>query len=341
MKPRIQLSPTRLRHYRLRRGLSLKQSGECLRKRPLQDIASLANMYERIERTGVTSPERAQTIAAMLGVDVAVLSGDRSDEGFGFDWWLESNSSSSPPMLLQGTSQLMNRLWISIEHEALFDFQESLPVHARFHMTRAECKLTYWRPDLPQSEPRWWSIRPARRSESGITWLEFTQHELEVLSERARSTAGWSADVVHTNGRLEPAARSEVGYSLRHVQSDERLALEDRVTDLYFETTNQLCASLLQQFKRTGAERAYVRADREGLTIAPLPGEGFFLVQRVWRRPGRGKWKLCPWRSASVRRLGEELEVKLQRAIPGIQFCDLDLESKTFVPRRGQESSPP
>lgn len=341
MKPSIQLSPTILRHYRTRRGLSLKQSGECLRKTPKQPPESLANMYERVERTGITSPERARTIAAMLGVDVVVLSGERGDEGFDFDWWLESNSSSCPPMLLQGTAQLMNRLWSSIEHEASFDFQESLPVHARFHMTKAEWKLTYWRPDLPQSARQWWSIRPARRSESGITWLEFTQYEYEVLSERARSTAGWSADVVHTKGRQEPAVGSEVGYSLRHVKSDERLAPKDQIADLYFETTNQLCASLLQQFKRTGADRAYVRADREGLTIAPLPGEGFFLVQRVWRRPGRGKWKLCPWRSASVRRLGEELEAKLQRAIPGIQFCDLDLEAKTFVPRRGQESSPP
>ena len=104
VKPSIQLSPTILRHYRLRRGLSLKQSGECLRKRPKQTIESLANMYERIERTGITSPERAQTIAAMMGVDVAVLSGERGDESFGFEWWLESNSSTCTPMLLQGTA---------------------------------------------------------------------------------------------------------------------------------------------------------------------------------------------------------------------------------------------
>lgn len=341
MKPSIQLSPTILRHYRLRRGLSLKLSGECLRKKPSQTIESLANMYERVERTGITSPERAQTIAVMLGVDVAVLSGERGDEGFGFEWWLESNSSTCTPMLLQGTAQLMSRLWDSIEREASFDFHESPAVHARLHITKAECKLTYWRPGLPQIEPQWWSIRPARRIETGITWLEFTQHELEVLSERARSTAGWSADVVHTKGRQEPAVGSEVGYSLRHVKSDERLALGDRITDSYFETTGQLCASLLQRFKRTGATSAYVSADRECLTVAPLRGEGFFVAQRVWRSTARSKWKLCPWRSASLRRLGEELKAKLKRAVPGIQFCELDLDAKTFVTRRGQESSPP
>jgi hypothetical protein len=117
------------------------------------------------------------------------------------------------------------------------------------------------------------------------------------------------------------------------------LPLADRMTDSYFKTSGQLSASFVRRFKRLGAKSAYVSAGSEALTVSPILDASYFLVMRVWRRSGRSLWKRCPWHSTSVRRLGEELETKLKRAIPGVQFCDLDLEAKAFVPRR--ESAPP
>lgn len=336
MKPRIELSPKLLRHYRLRRGLSLKQAGECLRRRSAQTNASLANMYERIERTGITSPERASTIAAELGVAVEVLSGERLDDDVSSEWWLESSSLIPGPTLLQGTGALSNCLQDSVDREWSVNLMAQLPIHARIDMSRMECKLTFWQPDLPQLEPTCWSIRAAARSEKGIIWLEFTKYERETLLECATRTARWSADVMHVNGREVPASMSEVAYNLRLVKRDKDLAL---LVDQYFMKSSQLCAFLVRELKRTGAKHISVDASRDGLTVATIPGEGLFAVSRVWRRTCRNQWMLCPWSSASVRRLGEEVEARLERAISNISFCDFDYTMKSFVPRRGRESA--
>ena len=110
MKSRLVLDPKALRHVRTRRGLTLKQVAECLRKNLGQTAESLTNIYERIERTGITSPRTAATLAAHLRVPVEHLQGTPSDDGYIGSWWFESSGDYGGGVMLQGRSSLNSRL---------------------------------------------------------------------------------------------------------------------------------------------------------------------------------------------------------------------------------------
>jgi hypothetical protein len=86
--------------------LTLKQVAECLRRNPNQSVASLTNIYERIERTGITSSRTAATLAAHLRVPVEHLQGTPSDDGYIGSWWLESSGDDGGGVMLQGRSSL-------------------------------------------------------------------------------------------------------------------------------------------------------------------------------------------------------------------------------------------
>lgn len=75
----IQLDPKRLRGLREEKGLSQRDVGEMLVRQSLRSAEStketLTHGYQRIERSGRTSPKTASALAQLLGVTVAVLEG--------------------------------------------------------------------------------------------------------------------------------------------------------------------------------------------------------------------------------------------------------------------------
>lgn len=75
----IQLIPSRLRGLREEKGLSQREVGEALARQSLRSAGSsletLTHGYQRIERSGRTSPKTASALAQLLGVTVAVLEG--------------------------------------------------------------------------------------------------------------------------------------------------------------------------------------------------------------------------------------------------------------------------
>ena len=90
MKPRIELNPKAIRHFRVRLEWSQKDAAECPRKNKKQEPESLIAMYQRIERTGITSPRTAEKLAAHFNVSIAQLHSVPDDDRFGL-WWLENN----------------------------------------------------------------------------------------------------------------------------------------------------------------------------------------------------------------------------------------------------------
>ena len=100
MKPRIELNPKAIRHFRERLKWSQKKAAECLRKTSKQKDESLIAMYQRIERTGITSPRTAEKLAEHFTVSVEELQGSLpDDERFGL-WWMEDGEIGQGPGIL-------------------------------------------------------------------------------------------------------------------------------------------------------------------------------------------------------------------------------------------------
>lgn len=332
MKPRVELSPEVLRHHRLRRGLSFKQAGECLRKRPDQSLVSLANMYERIERTGVTSPERAGAIAAMLGVQPTMLNGEREAEDIGYEWWIESSSQTFHPRLLRGMAAVRRSIEALVEEELALAALQGLEIHAWIKRTSTELQLTYKFPAQFGLTPIWWSCRPAKRTESGISWLECTEHEAAALQEMARDVTYCTAEVVHESRRQIPKTGSQLAYLLTEVAVDggePRRVLAER-----FQSEARLIRRVVRKLMVSGSHGVYTTYSRTGVELWPLDGTHNFGISRWWRSNEKSPWHEGPWPIAAMGRLLAAIEGRLTVDVPGLHLYDLDLGSSTFKLRQ-------
>lgn len=328
LKSRIELSPKILRHHRLRKGLSFKQAGECLRKRPTQSLQSLANMYERIERTGVTSPERAASIGKLLGVDLDVLNGDRSNDDMGFEWWVECSSYSQTAKLVQGTSRVRRSLELLTQEELDVHGLAMPEVQVWIRRTRSELRLTYKFPEHFGLSPVWWSCRPARRTDTGVSWIEFTQYEAETLQEMSRQIAYWTADVVHERRQQTPRLGAKLGYLMTGADlggSEPRQVSAER-----FMTDAGLARSIARKLQELDVRRIYTDWSNSGITISPLEGTQCFGISRWWRLSEGREWHEAPWRTSAMRELLAKVEERLSKEIPGLQFFELDVSTKSF-----------
>lgn len=78
-RPYVQLEPRVLRELRESKGLSQADVGEELRKRGLgseeSSVGTRTNGYQRVEKTGRTSPKTAERLANLFGATVEVLEG--------------------------------------------------------------------------------------------------------------------------------------------------------------------------------------------------------------------------------------------------------------------------
>ncbi|HCI53768.1 MAG TPA: hypothetical protein DE312_10720 [Gallionella sp.] len=92
-RPTFQINPQRLRGLRIEHGFTQKKLADKLNallleknqssNKPLKESSSpqtLLTTYQRIERNGKTSPERAAALATVLGVSVELLQGSEQPE---------------------------------------------------------------------------------------------------------------------------------------------------------------------------------------------------------------------------------------------------------------------
>jgi hypothetical protein len=154
--------------------LTLKQVGECLRKSLDQSGTSLTSIYERIERTGITSPRTASVLAAYLRATVDRLTGVPGDDDVRLgSWWFESNDCDGEGTMLQGCSQLNARFRRALESVEPCAASERLHFAAHVEIANTEFLLALSEREEPEAS-RWWPIRPVERTPTGLSWLEFT-----------------------------------------------------------------------------------------------------------------------------------------------------------------------
>lgn len=155
MKPRIELNPKAIRHFRERQEWSQKEAAACLRKTSTQAQESLIAMYQRIERTGITSPRTAEKLARRFNVSVKELQGSLpDDERLVGLWWLEDDALGRGPGILTGRIGMLNSLRDETAmHESFLS--KGVSVHAHVDISSTRCSLTLPRHvlfsgDIPQ-----------------------------------------------------------------------------------------------------------------------------------------------------------------------------------------------
>jgi hypothetical protein len=290
-------------------------------------------MYERIERTGVTSPERARVVSELLGASVAMLSGEREDGSFGTAWWLESNSMS-PPLLLSGMAHLVRVLCESIQTDMPWAlYGPSVSTYLHIHQTTDEFRLVYTHPTLPDDQPYWWSASPASRTASGIEWLSFTKHERDAFADRIEFIASESTDYLCMDGTQVPAEGCEIAYILRRVKPDQSLPDSKRMRDKKYGSTSELCSAIVRQLKRSGTPGVCMSTNRGDVSIHQLDGQGLLLAMRVWWPEGQDSWQQSPWPAHAILQVSRQLEARFASDLPALQLFDFDMAAQAFVPR--------
>ena len=333
MKNRLEISTKALRHFRTRRGWTLKQTAECLRKAPAQPIASLTNMYERIERTGITSPRTAGLLASHLRVTIDELQGAIKSEDVQGIWWLESRSDAGGGVLLPGLAAVQDRLLTKTESSESRFIRGGMPIHAKVQMDSNEGRLTLSQPDVDDLPERfWWSLRLADRTETGISWIEFTKVELEHIRMLMLEQAYRLADTVDLEGAQIPPEGAALGYEVRRVDSDQSKSMETRLRIRHYHSLASLKRSLLRDFAALAGHRFHLDESGDSVTVAPLDDGQMYSISRVFQPNGADEYRRAPWRIESVKALRSEVRFWLDTTFSDCTYFAFDFASKSFVP---------
>lgn len=331
MKSRLVLDPKALRHVRTRRGLTLKQVAECLRKNLEQTAESLTNMYERIERTGITSPRTAATLAAHLDVPVEQLLGASSDDGDIGSWWFESSGDDGGGVMVQGRSRLSARLRAALESVSDHLATEGLRFEAHVYSWPTEYRLTLTKRD-GQEESVWWSVRPVKRTTSGISWLGFTDWERDHLKDWFLDFAFGLADRVHIDDDQVPPNEEMLAYELREFRHADNEQVPHVARSRFYRSEPALKRAVLALLRKSEARHLYLASGERSIALAAVDGSMHADIVRRWRTHEHDEWRRAPWAAHSVRAMHRGVRDWINSVLPEAQFYEFDSLTKQFIP---------
>lgn len=331
MKPRIELNPKAIRHFRERLEWSQKRAAECLRKTRKQKDESLIAMYQRIERTGITSPRTAEKLAAHFTVSVKELQGCLpDDERFGL-WWLEEHEIG------QGTGILTTRIGMlnSLRDETALhelSWSKGEKVHAQVVIGPTWCSLTlprhtWFSGDIPLKT---WMIRPAQRTDAGVAFVRFTEYEREDITPIVKEIAFSVADTVSFNGVQTPPELATVGYLVNRYTHNVPSTLESHAQ--FYRTEADVLRYLVRQTKKQPHKRVNLEAATDCCSLCAVDAKWWFAVRRAYRVGENEVAQLAPWRQSSIKRFVNELYASFERAMEGIKYVGVNIHTRTLTP---------
>ena len=331
MKPRIELNPKAIRHFRERLKWSQKKAAECLRKTSKQKDESLIAMYQRIERTGITSPRTAEKLAEHFTVSVEELQGSLpDDERFGL-WWMEDGEIGQGPGILTNRIGMLSSLRNETAmHELSRPKGES--VHAHVDIGSTWCSLTlprhmWFSGDIPRLT---WMIHPARRTDAGVAFVRFTELELEDITPIVKEIAFSVADTVSFNGVQTPPEFATVGYLVNRYTHNVPRTLQSHKQ--FYRTEADVLRYLVRHTKKQPHKRVNLEAETDCCSLRAVDAKWWFAVRRAYRAGENANAQLAPWRQTSIKRFVNELYASFERAIDGIKYVGVNAHTRTLTP---------
>jgi hypothetical protein len=318
----IQLQPEILLHFRKRGGWRLKEVAECLRRGRQQTIESLINVYHRIERTGQTSPATAARIAERLGVSVATLTGEERPAGVQGLLWLERQNDETSGRLCHGFS-LAGRLREGVaSNTAWLTFAPC--IRAYLQVERDVCRFAV-REEPPRKDAfDWWSVRVARRTAHGLSWIPFTEMEQSALLYSLKSLAMDVADEVQVDCELTPPARSPIVYELQaHPETRGARCLPTRSCD----TEAALRDAMAQGLRLPLGSKIALTDGGSAIGIRVLDTPHHYTVVRSWIGPD-GVLHPAPWAQHRRKLFRQEIATWLRAACSDVSFYQQDVSGR-------------
>lgn len=294
-------------------------------------MASLTNIYERIERTGITSSRTAATLAAHLRVPVEHLQGTPSDDGYIGSWWLESSGDDGGGVMLQGRSSLNSRLRAALESVGDHLATDGLHFEAHVNSWPTEYRLALAERDR-REESIWWSIRPVERTATGISWLAFTDWEREHFKEWFRDLAFGLADRVHLDGFQVPPNNATLAYELRELKRSDNDPMPHWSNRRFYKSEAALKRAVLTLLNKSAARHLCLAFDPASITLVAVDCAMYAEIVRRWRAHEHDEWRRAPWAAHSVRAIHRRVRDWITSALPEIQFYEFDLVAKQFIP---------
>ncbi len=313
MKPQIHLDPKRLKHVRKRsRGLTQLQVAQALAEtgKPGKSDASLLSMYQVIEKTGNTSPERAESIANVLGVPLAdIMPGKPGEQLSGRSWWFEPSlrrKQDFEGMLLPSASELLNE----IKRECLDAPRPSAGVSTELSARLTGQKWSVASAGDGSAGAAWnCKFRPARMTDSrGIGWNTASKPELKSMGLALANLIFNCAHVAMLGENRIPRQDAKQGYRIDFfsgVADREPMYAKDesRIYSDELKCRNALWAHL-DKHGDWQASTGYstvgsfprIEIGRGSLVDKGAGGAPAFIfnIVRVWKKPD-GDWLAGPW----------------------------------------------
>ena len=222
MKPQIHLDPKRLKHARERSNdLTQMQVAQALAAtgKPGKTDASLLSMYQVIERTGKTSPERAESIAKVLGVPLQELVPSEPGGKFtGGAWWFEPSlrrKKKYQGLLLPSAFELIKE----IQRECQKAVKPPAGVNTTMSLSLSGQKwsVTSASDNWPDLDWRC-TFRPAQLTDDGgIGWKNPSDLELEFLTPALGNLIFNCANVAMLGRNRIPRKDADLGYRVDFV----------------------------------------------------------------------------------------------------------------------------
>jgi hypothetical protein len=222
MKPNIQLDPKKLRHIRERfKQWPQKRVAQALAEtgKSGKSAKSLLTMYQAIEHTGRTGPDRADAIAKILGVHREDLIATEAGEKLrGGTWWFEPpfpRNNVCGGMLLQSAFDVLDEVTQEFKHIP----KPSGNAKTIVSLSRSGQEWILER-TLENHSGRAWrcAFRPARKTdERGIGWMSASDPELGLFEPALIAFIYSNADVAILNGKRIPPVEAEQGICVEFV----------------------------------------------------------------------------------------------------------------------------
>ena len=300
-----EISPQKLAYYRDKAGLSQEQ---------LSERAGLSRrQYQRIEREGRTTLQKARSLARVLGIDVDVL-GDTSSPVLS-DWFVIT------PEGKREFTKYYSDFFESIKCKAKIGISaHGSDCNIELHIDNVSpvCKTVTVKFPL-DGAGYVWAFYPARFSpEDGVLWRKFTEW-LEVFWEKDIKTLKLDACYhVFIDGQPVVPAESETYYCVeffKPVQKEDGSLVNEYQGYQLFENHYQLSCSFADWFTEGDGryfEKACTVLGGEGKLLISYKGSrslspvDALIVSRVWVG-GQGERKQAPWLSEHIKAVAESL----------------------------------